>query len=279
MAKRKTRQRTIVGSPLTPALLAELGAMGEFTPASEDFRPDGNWVNTYRIWACHGYRESGNYNVGFVRIRRAAGKANESFTLKVHQEVVEVDGMLNVIDAEIKCLNNQLASPVQWHLSSRFINADGKPVGELETEERAVIKGNVMSVETGGQTFKRKVSPQLSCDWCLFEAVQRLAFEKKSSLVFAMLEGLSSLKEDQRLSYREVYPRKIRAKDVSLHRFDQLGCGILPYEYWLDNNHRLMVAITMNKAYILDEQAEKTIRQRTEQLQKSYKRVKNARRK
>ena len=273
------KKRTIVGSPLTPVLLEELGALAEFPLSPEDFNPKGNWVNTYRIWTCHGYRESGNQNVGLSRIERLAGKSLESFTLKVHQEVVEVDGMLNVLDAEIQCLNNQLASPTLWYLSSRFIKGDDKPLGKLGTEEQVSVNKNIMTIQTAIQTSKRKVPSELSCDWCLFEAVQRLAFDEKSSLVFAMLEGLSLLKEDQRLSYRGAYPMKIATKDLPLHRFDQLGCGILPYEYWLDDNHRLLAAITMNKAYILDEQAERLIRQRTDQLRRSYKTVKGARRK
>ena len=34
--------------------------------------------------------------------------------------------------------------------------------------------------------------------------------------------------------------------------FAQFGTGILPYEYWLDNRHRLLAVISMNKAYVLD---------------------------
>ena len=279
MAKKKKSKRTVVGSPLTPGLLRELGAVREFAFASEDFKPGGNWVNTYRIWTCHGYRESGNYNVGFVRIERTATRSEEILALKVHQEVVEVDGLLNAIDANIYCLNNQLASLIRWHLWSRFIDSDKQPIGELETEERAAIKGNVMSVETGEHIFKREVPGQLSCDWCLFEAVPRLQFDKKSSLAFDMLEGLSLLKEGQHLSYRGVYPMKIGGEEARLHRFDQIGEGVLPYEYWLDDNHRLLAAISMHKAYILDERAEKIIRQRTEQLRKSYQRIKSVRRK
>lgn len=259
MAKRKSK-RTIVGMPLTPALLKELGGVSKFPPPSEDFNPEGNWVHTYRIWTCHGYRESGNQNVGFVRISRAGDKRNKSFTLKIHQEVEETDEMLNIIEARIRCLSNQLASPVQWQLSSRFIEADKKPVPEVGTEEKARIDGNVMRVETGGRTFKRKVGTQLACDWCLFEALQRLTFKKASSLLFDMLEGLSLLKKGHRLSYRGVYPTKIDAEDVPFHCFEHLGRGILPYEYWLDDSHRLLAAITMNKAYILDDQAEKIIR-------------------
>ena len=68
MAKRKA-SRTIVGSPLTPGLLGELDALGKLPSTPGDFKPDGNWVNKYRIWTCHGYRESGNQDVGFVRLK------------------------------------------------------------------------------------------------------------------------------------------------------------------------------------------------------------------
>jgi len=280
MAKKKRSKRTAVGSPLTPVLLAELGALDEFPRMPKDFEPRGDWVNTYRIWTCHGYRESGNYNVGFVRIKRTAGKPNDSFTLEVRQEVVEVDGIVNVVEAEIKCVTSRLGCPVEWCVSSRFIDADGRAVEQLGTEEKGSKKKGIMTVETGGRTlFTRKEVPWLTCDWCVFEFIQRLKFEEQGCLPFDMLEGLTVMKENQRLWYRGVHRMKIGTKDVSLHRFDQLGDGILPYKYWLDDKHRLLAAISMHKAYILDEQAEKAIRQRTEQVRKSYQRVKSARRK
>ena len=42
---------------------------------------------------------------------------------------------------------------------------------------------------------------------------------------------------------------------------DQIGPGVLPTEYWLDENHRLLVVTSLNKAYILDD----TIAPRMEQ--------------
>jgi hypothetical protein len=280
MAKKQTSKRTIVGSPLTPALLRELHAVDKFPATPKDFEPQANWVNMYRIWTCHGFRESGNQDVGFIRIERTAREANQPIMLKVRQEVVQTDGLLHTLDAEIKCLNNQLASPVQWHLRSSFLDPNRQNIHDLGTDEIAVVDGNIINVRArGGHKFRREVRGLLTCDWCLFEAVQRLKFDKEPSLNFDMLEGLSLLKQGQRLSYRGDYPMKLSSNNVSLHRFDQLGDGILPYEYWLDNNHRLMAATSMNKAYILDDQAEKTIRQRIEQLRKSYRKSKSAVRK
>ena len=257
------KKRTIVGSPLTPAMLDELGALSDFPTSSEDFKPDGNWVNTYRIWTCHGYRESGNDNVGFLRIKRLIN-SQRSLTLEIHQEVLQTDAFVNIIEATIECRNNQLASPIQWKVSSRFRGADGKYIPELSSNDNGVA-AKKLDKSTG--------------DWCLFEAVQRLKISKETVLTFDMLEGLSLLKKDQRLSYRGLYPTKIGDKKIPLHRFVQLGSGILPCEYWLDDHHRLLVVTSMNKAYILDEQAEKITRQMVEKEQKSYKKRKSSQRK
>ncbi len=259
----KKSKRTIVGSPLTPTLLDELSALRDFPPSSENFKPDGNWVNTYRIWTCHGYRESGNQNVGFLRINRI-GDADKTFTLNIHQEVAQTDGITNIIDGTIKCRNNQLALPIQWRVSSRFINSDSKPISQLSSNE------------TGSASVGLNGS---SCDWCLFEAIQRLEFNSQTSLNFDMLEGLSLLKKDQHLSYRGLYPTKIGRKNMPLHCFVQLGSGILPCEYWLDDHHKLLAVTSMNKAYIFDKQAEKITRQVIEQERKSYEKRKSSQRK
>jgi hypothetical protein len=238
------KQRTIVGTPLTPMLLKELGAISKFPSTPDDFKPDGNWVNTYRIWTCHGYRESGNQNAGFVRLNRI-DDSDEIFELNVHQEVVQTDGITNIINGTIKCRNNQLASPIQWNLSSRFRDANGKLIEELSSKENG--RNNEATDKTTG-------------DWCLFEAVQRLAFDKQISLRFDLLEGMSLTKLRHRLFYRGTHPMKMDSSDIPLHCFVQLGSGILPYEYWLDAHHRLIAVTSMNKANIQDYQAEKAIR-------------------
>ena len=241
MAKRK---RTIVGSPLTPTMLKELGGVGKLPSTSEDFKPDGNWVNTYRIWTCHGYRESGNDNVGFVRLRRIPD-SDKTFVLHIHQKVAQTDGITNIIDVTIKCRNNQLALPIQWKLSSRFMSAKGKHISELSSSDNGVATNRV---------------DRTTGDWCLFEAVQRLGFDKQSSLTFDLLEGMSLSKLRHRLFYRGAYPMKTDGGGIPLHCFVQLGSGILPTEYWLDDRHRLLMVTSMNKAYILDDQAENPIR-------------------
>jgi hypothetical protein len=230
------KQRTIVGENLTPTLLRELGAVDRFPSTPADFKPDGNWTNKYRVWTCHGYRESGNQTVGSLQITRRANSA-KIFHLKVRQEIDQTDELTNVVDATIKCRTDRLASPEEWKLSSRIFRADKKDISELSTTENGRMSGR---------------AGRATGDWCLFEAVQRLAFDERTSLSFDLLEGMSLEKPEQHLSYRGTYPMKSTGKSIPLHCFSQLGSGILPCEYWLDDHHRLLAVISMNKAYILD---------------------------
>ena len=231
------KKRTIVGENLTPTVLKELGGVDKFPTTPADFKPDGDWTNKYRIWTCHGYRESSNENVGSLRLQRTPDE-DKIFTLSVRQEIVQTDGPTNVVEGAIKCRNNQLASPVEWRLSSRFEGPDGKIISGLGSRNHGVATESVTG--TAG-------------DWRLFEAVQRLAFDKKSSLSFDLLESMSLSKLGHRLFYRGTYPMKTDGQSIPLHCFGQLGSGILPNEYWLDDRHRLLAVISMNKAYILDQ--------------------------
>jgi hypothetical protein len=257
-------QQTIVGDPLTPSLLRELGALTVFPATPDDFTPEGNWTNAYRIWTCHGYRESGNDLEGLLRVQRRAGRSAGPFALEVHQEILNDGGALNIVDASIACSDDELASPVRWELSSHFIGLDEKPIEDLAVKETVEVKGRSLQVTAQGKTFKRPTSRRLTADWCLFEVVQRLPFEEGTSLTFDLLEGLSLLREDHRLSYRGRYPMTTADGDVTLRGFHQLGHGVLPCEYWLDYRHRLVIAVTGNRAYILDESAEDAFRDRTE---------------
>ncbi len=267
MAKKKSK-RTIVGVPLTPALLGELGAADRFSPAPKDFRPGGGGVQQYRIWTCHGYRESGNQSVGFLRINRTADDREGSFALKVDRKVVQTDGLAHTTTATIRCRADQTASPIEWRLSSLFTGPGGEARPELGSVESGKISGGAMTVTRGKRKFTRDVSGKLTCNWCLFEAVQRLGFDTGRELAFDLLEGLSLLKTGQRLSYAGSEQAALGGTRVRLHRFTQIGGGVLPTDYWLDQAHRLLFVCSMNKAYILDDDAGKVIERNIRQIRR-----------
>jgi hypothetical protein len=249
MAKEK---RTIVGSPLTPEMLFQLGAIPGFSPNENPLDPAGKWTNRYRVWTCHGYRESGNLDVGFLQIQRGPADSNKRFELQVYQELKNEGGTFNRVVAKIDCIEGDLSYPVNWDYTSIFLAADGKEDKPLTVNVQGQSFDSEIRWTRNGVVSKLSCKGRPSCDWCVYETVQRRAKQFTSSLTFDMLEGLERLKPAQQLIDRGGVNVKIGNSDRRLHRFDQIGTGVLPFEYWVDESLRLCLMVSMNKVYILD---------------------------
>ena len=245
-----SKKRTIVGHPLTPEMLVELGALDAI--ATGPFSPSGNWTNVYRIWACHGYRESGNEDRGILTIERSVSQSGDSFTLKVTQKINNDQDLTHVLDARILCKNDPLATPLQWQTKSIFYDPQGAPVKTLGTKQRGRVKDNTFTIETNGKQHTHPCTHPLTGDWCLLEAVQRLPFETSDGLTMDILKEMVLLQSDHHLVYRDRKTHSLGGQSVDLHHFQQLGRGMLPYDYWLDSHHRLQVFVTLSIAYIRD---------------------------
>lgn len=249
--------KTDIGTPLTPDLLKDLGALDAFPPAAASFAPDGNFKNLYRICTCDGYRGSSSTitDVGFLRVECLGRSPDGTFTLGIEQQTVHRENAVNRIKAEAQCNNDPSASLVRWRVSSWLITPEGEVQADLNVEEDCQVAGERIEATSNGRTYTRKGASSLTSDWCLLEAVQRLPFNDQPALVFNMLEGLSLLRRGHELRYRGV-ETLIPLAGKRVHRFYQLGEGTAPYEYWVDEQHRVVLAVTQNRAYILDDKAE-----------------------
>jgi len=250
----QTRKRTIVGVPLTPQTLLRMGALGKRQPALTEFDPNGSWVNSYRIYTCHGFIEAGNEDVGALRIERIPGTGNGDFRLKIRQRTVHDAGSVHFLEAEARCKGDRLATLVDWKLSSRFEDLHGEPIPDLTCREAGRTASGTLTTIRSDRPIKSNLSTPLTSDWGLFEAVQRLATGGPAPPEFDLLEELSLLRKRQRISYNGLF-RVRQRRWRPMHWFRQTGHGLLPYEYWLDQNHRLLVAASHLKAYILDDKA------------------------
>jgi len=233
------KSRTIIGEPLTPSVVAAIGGTPHWPPPCDGFDPCGNWSAAWRIWTCHGYRNSGNSDRGFLKITRTAAKAGKPFTLNVRQEVLHTAGMLQRVTAEIICRDDAIASPDAWTLTSRFFR-NGK-------EKKDLFRN---------QEGKRSNGKAITGDWCLFEALQRTPPQQGAPLTFDILEGMTTCRRGQHLAYQDKETFTTGGKSTVLRRYRQLGDGLLPYEYWLDEHDRLVMAVTLSRAYVLDPKAD-----------------------
>lgn len=249
------RKRTILGSPLTPEVLQDLNVLETIPAATPNFNPEKGWTHTYRIWRCHGYRQSGNRHTGFLKLtsRPIAGSSSQ---FQVEQQIITNENFLTKISATIQCRDDELSTPIRWELESDFFNRGGRQLKKLHQEESAEVGHREINFKKGHFRSTQSLGRRMTADWCLFPAVQRIQFDQFRPLQFDLLEGLSLLKENQQLSKKGESGITIQGKRVKLHGYKQIGRGILPYEYWLDETNRLVLVTTFSAAYILDPQAE-----------------------
>jgi len=229
MFQEEDRDTGILGVPLSPEVLRRIGGVKQFPPVSSGYRADGDWEQSYRIFGCHGYVDTGNETVGVLRLRRSAGNP---FLLAVEQRIQHNNGH-ETLEVKMSCRADAIASPVSWTLTSRRFDAEGREIDDLRTTEK----------RTNG-------SDRVTSDFSLFEAVQRLPFAAPRVGPFEILEGMALRRTGHRLYY---------SGERSFHH---TGRGLLPYQYWLDESHRLLVVVTQWRAYILADGAEAEQKQR-----------------
>jgi len=241
--------RRPVHEPLRPGLLWEMQAFDALAPPEPDFDPSGAWTHTYRIWTCHGYLLTANSDVGFLRLTRTPG---DPFELSAEQRMINHEGLVHAQSARITCALDALASPLGWELRSTFVSPESLELNELAVAQTARLRDGAYLTPEGERAVELSEGSHPAADWCLFEAVQRLPFSEDVDERFDLLEGLSLVKPGHRLRYTGAREVRLGQEDVTLHRFVQTGRGMLPYEWWLDEAHRLVMVVTHSRVYILD---------------------------
>ncbi|MBN1672391.1 MAG: hypothetical protein JXR37_15225 [Kiritimatiellae bacterium] len=265
MAK-MNKARATRSQPLTLAALREYGELDAFA-APGDFEPAGEWTNTYRLWFVGG-RGPGFLSVsrqprlrqeaspGPARLREDASpgqavSADGRFVLAIERLVVQSAGTIHRTTARMTCAADALGSPLRWELESRILARDGRPLPAADVRETGVAEKGRVRIGTR----EREMPSAFTCNWSLFEAVQRLPGTDTGALRFDLLEDLDQPKRGHQLSFLKAVPFDTGKARLDLTGYQQLGTGVLPYTYWVDARHRLLFAISGLRAYIYDPNA------------------------
>jgi choline-sulfatase len=243
--------RIKIERPLTIGRLKEIGII-QPCPALAPLDPAGDWQALYRAWNSSGFEEPGTLP-GYLRLRKSSAADGQTFLLEVEQVFRDEPAQLHRVTAAVTCLNSPLATPLKWEMTSAFTDAAGHPLAGLTQQENARVTESGLEVNLNGRRFVRPLRGTLASDWGLMEAVQRLPFAAGAPLAFTLLEGLGAAKEDQQLVYRGRAPFGAESGYPHVHCFQHLGRGIIPFEYWVADDHRLLAAISGGRAFLLDE--------------------------
>ncbi|TFH02690.1 MAG: hypothetical protein E4H13_01240 [Calditrichales bacterium] len=237
-----TLKGKLTDHPLTPSVLSALGVIKEETLSEfHNNSHTANWQTNFVIWTTDGYIKTKNKYLGELSLtRRQSGQ--DEIQIDIEQIYYNADNVNHRIKAAMICRNNLLTSPVSWKLNSDFISSDNTAnENRINFLETAHVDGNDVNITIANTSFLRKASGNFTTDWSLFSVIGQLAFDNALQYEFDLLEGLRRFRKTNRLFYKA---------QSELHRFQQIGSGILPYDYWLNDNHQLLMVITGNRAYI-----------------------------
>jgi len=247
-----------------------------FEPPQGPHDPAGDWQLAYRVYslgATHGmYGSLGR--VFLTRQRRGDGL----FSLQVKCEKPASGQFVAKLTAQIDARPERLPMPVRWSWQSEIVDRDGKRVEGTGLERSA--SATETEIIFGNPARKRPRPKACTLNWLLMEAVGRLPREAFDPLQFTLIDDFDQFKPGGMLSYGQSGPvvlgdRPTRqthieelpkgrihkttsamagGRAVRLHAYHQVGEGTVPWVYWVDDQGRLLMAVSGVEAYVLEQE-------------------------
>jgi hypothetical protein len=146
-----------------------------------------------------------------------------------------------------------LATPRRWSFAAEVFDGSGQVIPEASLDRRAVVENGKLRITTGdGAARTVPLSGQYTLNWALFDAVGRLPRKPFEPIRFTLIDHFDQLKPDQTLVFRRAIETSVAGQTIQLCGFDQTGRGVMPWTYWVDNQGRVVVAISGLEAYMLE---------------------------
>jgi len=222
-------------------------ALQKLRPPQGPFAAAGPWKHTWGVYTTAARLQ----RVGTLMLRRRVGEQGR-VALEMEYEKT-LSGGVQKIDAAMHLdADSRLSTPVRWQWQARVLTPSGKLVANTRLEKSAAFDSGWVTVsDKSGKQLIEMPGPY-TLNWALFDAVTRLPGETFDPLCFTLIDHFDQPKPGQTLSYRKTTDVPIGGRTVRLRAFDQLGQGIVPWVYWLDEQGRLLAAVSGLEAYLIE---------------------------
>jgi hypothetical protein len=272
----RSKALTSLQYPLSPGLLVQLGAFDDLPEVGLEAGALSGTAS-YVMWSTYGHwnPHDGNRIFGCLRLARsmegadgAAGMAGiesvpgapgdgSNIMLAIEQKVLTRDKTLEMLRTEAVCQGDALATPISWE-QSVYVEKHPSSAPERWSTERVELRDGELHVSAGGRDFVRPAAGKggVSSNWGLLDVIERLELGEGQELHFSMMEELKYLRGGHRLRYDGLCAADFGRGERVMHRYTQMGSGVHPITYWLDEERRLRLAYTGRFAYIRDGAAE-----------------------
>jgi len=230
------------------------------SPPEGRFDPEDAWEHVYDVFPVYGKLDVTGQawsarHKGALRIRRTPLAQEGAVRLEVTSEVTFLDfeplpTRSQRTTARVRCLADTLSTPVAWELQSTAHNAEGNARAMSELRESGSLYDGTLEFSNGDRSRTVQVVGEVTSNWSLFDAVHRLPCDERASFEFVMLEDLRLPRRGQSLAWAGRTEISMRGSAVRLHGYRQVGEGVLPLHYWLDEEGRLLLVLGNVRAYI-----------------------------
>ncbi len=219
-------------------------------PPEGPFAPAGAWKLTYERHAL--IPAPGGQPAGGPAGALTIEQAPEAGGPRVQVAEAVVSGATTVTTlADYRCAADPLLTPRRWDLDIRWESRMPLvPVAGLDQKRSGRVEGGEL-IFTAAKERRRPAPQRWTAAWLLFAVLPRLPFAAGTALAFDLFEEGELHKPDQQLAYAGEHSVELSGKKLALQVFEQSGRGVLPTRWWLDAQHRVVLAASERHAYLL----------------------------
>lgn len=278
---------TMVGDDFTLEFVS--ARLAGFRVPQEPFDPSGDWKLSYGVYtfAAANQQAVPGGLAGHLTLARTPVEGGADLAVEYEKSG---PGSTHKVLGKIRCRADALSTPVSWEYSVRVDDAAGKTFESSRITKRGQAADGRIEVSDDCGTRRLAVDGPFTINWAVWDAVMRTPRQKAEPIGFTMLDHFDQVKRGQTLAFRkssvvtlaggagqgaargraggqaQEQSRQPLAKadadpasgpvtpgeKVTLHAFEQLGEGIVPWVYWTDDLGRLLLVVAGLEVYVLD---------------------------
>jgi len=248
--------------------------LSDFQPPRGPHDPAGQWQLEYRTYSLAAIGGIGG-QAGSVRLGRQQ-QPGGTFRLEVECRKPAGNGRTCRLAAEVEARVAPLPAPLCWSWTGEILDAaaDAPPLSRLTRS--AKLEEGVLKLAGGARQVP--LAGPCTINWLLWEAVGRLPREPFPPLAFTLVHDFDRPLPQHTLHYAETVnlllgERQVRqtkteeleqgritttfwgpagGQVLRLHVYQHLGTGSVPWVYWVDDQGRVLLAVSGFEAYALN---------------------------
>ena len=215
------------------------GYMQKFSPSGGNVTKHRDCKLTYDIvhWSAPDLQAGVTENdvPGTVEIRWRSHNGEVRYEIL---QKVNFAGLHNLLEAQIVCASDTLNALRSWNVRTYSTYPSGDKVPFSEMIETGESKNGRITVEEGGYDYSFTAKHPVVSQWTVLNFLMYHA-ANSTSATFDLLQDLSLFKANQTIFFDETM--EVTVKDghkVNLDSYAQIGEGVLPIHYLLDEQRR-----------------------------------------